>query len=314
MMPLISSRPVFSVIVPVYDAAATIGQTVASILAQTEPDFELILIDDGSRDDGLAIMLRLAASDQRIRLVSQANAGVSAARNYGISLSRAQLIAFCDADDLWHPHKLAQHRAFHARYPGVAVSYARIAFLEGDAADGLHSRTQSTVPARELDVAAIIAENPVCTCSNLVVTRSVVDRIGGFAAGMRYAEDQEWLARAARMGERIAGIDELLVGYRLSPGGLSVNLERMYEGWRELVALHAAGQDVSAAEAVFCRYLARRSLRSGNAASEARRYALRGLSLDRGAFLSDLRRGGSTLIAALAAGAIPSSIRQRVFA
>lgn len=314
MKPIIFARPAFSVIVPVCDAAATIAQTVASILAQTEPDFELILIDDGSCDDSLPIMLRLAAGDQRIRLVSQANVGASAARNYGIGLSRARLIAFCDAGDLWHPHKLAQHRAFHARHPGIAVSYGRIAFLEGRADDSLYSRTQSTVPQRELDVAAIVAENPVHTCSNLVVTRSAADRIGGFAADLACAEDQEWLARAASMGERIAGIDELLVGHRLSSSSLSVNLERVYEGWRELVVLHGAGQDVSAAEAVFCRYLARRSLRSGNAASEARRYALRGLSLDCGAFLSDMRQGCSTLFAALAAGVMPSPIRHRVFA
>lgn len=304
-------QPYFSVIVPVHNAAATIHETIASILAQSDSDFELIVIDDGSTDDSLVQLLRLAGKDERIRVVAQANAGVSAARNNAVSIAKGRLLAFCDADDLWKEHKLSRHRTLHEASPDIVISYGQIAFLQPDAR---RSRTVSSVPAGDLSITAIISENPVCTTSNLVVTRQAFNRIGGFAEGMQYAEDQEWLARAVSMGERAVGIDELLVGYRLSPGGLSVNLERMYKGWRELVALHGDGERTNAAEAIFCRYLARRSLRSGNPPAEARRYVLRGLALDRKAFLSDIRRGATTLIAAFSAGLLPGSIRQRIFA
>lgn len=309
-----NTAPYFTVIIPVYNAVHTIVETIAGVLAQTERSFELILIDDGSNDDSLRKMLQFAGQDTRIKLIAQANTGVSAARNNGAQEARGQVIAFCDADDFWHPRKLALHRQLHEMQADCAISYGQIEFLETAQSRRARRTTFSTVPPGDLSLAQIIGENPVCTASNLVVTRDAFFRIGGFAAGMNYAEDQEFLARSVSMGERITGIDELLVGYRLSPDGLSVNLEAMYAGWRELVALHAGGRDMSEAEAIFCRYLARRSLRNGNAPREARRYALRGLSLSRAAFMSDLRRGGATLFAALAASALPSAIRQRVFA
>lgn len=313
-MILANQRPTFSVIVPVFNAAATIRETIASIREQDEEDFELILVDDGSTDNSLAIMLLEAGRDPRIKLVSQANAGVSAARNNGAAMARGRLLAFCDADDLWHVEKLAAHRAMHEAAPDIGASYARIAFLESVGKGCPRSRTESTVPAGPLTLSLIVGENPVCTASNLVVTQEVFDRVGGFAEGMQFAEDQEWLARAVRSGERIKGLDKLLVGYRLSPRGLSVNLEGMYAGWRELMALHANGEDMAAAEALYCRYLARRSLRSGNPPAEARRFALRGMSIDRSAFLADFRRGLPTLFGALAAFAIPATLRQRLFA
>ncbi|GAA0283703.1 hypothetical protein GCM10009127_26410 [Alteraurantiacibacter aestuarii] len=308
------TRPHFSVIVPVYNAQDTIEATIASIREQDDEDFELILIDDGSTDDSLLRMLRQAGRDPRIRLVAQQNAGVSAARNHGLQLASGRLMAFCDADDLWHPAKLAWHRAAHEADRTLAISYARIAFLEATAHDRPRSRTMSSVPRGDLTMQQIISENPVCTASNLVTTREAFDRIGAFDVGMDYAEDQEWLARAVALGERARGIDELLVGYRLSPGGLSVNLGAMYAGWRRVVELHASDADSASAEAIYCRYLARRSLRSGNPPAEARYYAMRGIALSPRAFLSDLKRGGSTLLAAITAPAIPMTLRQRIFA
>ncbi|KLI64355.1 glycosyltransferase family 2 protein [Aurantiacibacter marinus] len=308
------NRPTFSVIVPVYNAAETIEDTIASIRSQSLEDLELILVDDGSSDDSLLKMLRLAGSDPRVRLVAQPNGGVSAARNRGAAIAQGGLLAFCDSDDLWHAEKLAAHHAYHLANPALSGSYAQIAFVERHCSASHQKRTLSSVPDGDLTLAQIIGENPVCTTSNLVVTRAAFERIGGFAEGMNYAEDQEWLARAVTQGESISGIDELLVGYRLSPGGLSVNLEQMYAGWRELTGLYGADQDTAAAEAIYCRYLARRALRGGNPPADARRYALRGLSLNPSAFLSDMRRGGATLIAAFAAGAMPSSMRLRLFA
>lgn len=307
-------RPSISVIIPVYNASATLPATVRSILGQTDRDFELLLIDDGSTDDSLLVMLRLAAMDERVRVIAHANCGVAATRNKGVEFSHGHLIAFCDADDLWHRTKLARHRALHAADAGIGASYARIAFIEPDAASGLDARTTSSIVATPLTVADLLGENPVCTMSNLVVTRPAFEATGGFKVGMSYAEDQEWLARAADGGVIISGIDEVLVDYRLSQDGLSVNLDRMYAGWRDLAADYADPASGEAAEAVYCRYLARRALRSGAPASTARSYALRGLRLNARAFLADSRRGWPTLISALVAPVIPRAARIRVFA
>lgn len=308
------TAPFFSIIVPVYNAAATVSATVRSILAQSEPDFELLLIDDGSTDDSLAVMLRLAMTDERIRVVAHANCGVAATRNQGIELSHGELIAFCDADDLWHQGKLSAHKALHLADASIGASYARIAFIDPDASDSAEARTLSTIRPEQLTVADLLGENPVCTMSNLVVARDVFDMIGGFKVGMSFAEDQEWLARAAFEGICIVGIDEVLVDYRLSHDGLSVNLASMYAGWRRLAADYGDGEHRPAAEALYCRYLCRRALRSGASPRTALDYALRGLKIDARAFLADKRRGWPTLLSAIASPLMPRQARVRVFA
>ncbi len=315
------SKPHFSVIIPVYNAAATLTATVRSVLAQSEADFELLLLDDGSSDaETLPLMLRLAMLDERIRAVAHANCGVAATRNAGAALARGQWLAFCDADDLWHPDKLARHRAVHAADARLAGSYARVAFI---AADAGCADARATTPARSssaiipgiLSLMDLMAENPVCTTSNLVVAKAVFEATGGFKVGMSFAEDQEWLIRTVAQHHALIGIDELLVDYRLSPAGLSVNLEGMYAGWRALADDHLADPALrDAAEALYCRYLARRALRAGSAPQQAWAYALRGLRLDRHAFLADRRRGLMTLASAACAPMLPRALRLRAFA
>lgn len=306
--------PHFSVIVPVFNAAKQLEATVASILTQSDGDFELLLIDDGSTDNSLTLMLRLSERDERIHVVSHDNAGVAATRNLGIELSRGMLIAFCDADDLWHRQKLAKHRELHAQQPDCAASYARIAFIDPDATDDGAAKTQSTIKPGHLSVEDLLGENPVCTTSNLVVKRAIFNEVGNFREGMHFAEDQQWLVRAAHLGQAIVSIDAVLVDYRLSADGLSVNLEQMYRGWRDFVSDYQAPAEARSAEALYCRYLARRALRSGARPRQAIRFAARGLALDARAFLGDARRGGFTLLAVALSPFLPRPMRLRLFA
>ena len=308
------NHPHFSVILPVYNAGAHLYTTIKSVLTQTERDLELILIDDGSTDNSLAIMLSLASEDQRIKLVAQSNQGVSAARNLGLAQARGTLVAFIDSDDLWRADKLEMHRAFHQQQPELAASYAKIAFIDNDAADGYNAKTFSTVKAGTLSVDQIIAENPTCTMSNLVVAQQAIADVGGFLTEMSYAEDQEWIARIVSNGHLICGIDQHLVDYRMSPNGLSVDLPAMYAGWRSLAMQYADGHNVLSAEAIYCRYLSRRALRAGAPAKVALSYAMQGIRSDRLAFLKDTKRGWLTLISAVAALLIPRSARIHLFA
>ena len=98
--------PLVSVVIPAFNAAATIASTLHSVTAQTYPHTEIIVVDDGSRDDTGSIVRRFGSADPRIRLITQANAGVAAARNAGIELAAGEFIAPVDADDLWHPTKI----------------------------------------------------------------------------------------------------------------------------------------------------------------------------------------------------------------
>ncbi len=129
------TTPLVSVIVPAYNAARFLPESIPSVLAQTWTDFELIVVNDGSTDDTVACVE--AFTDPRIRLVSQANRGLAGARNGGIRAARGSFIALLDADDLWHPEKLARHVAHLQSRPGVGVSYSASAFMD-DAGRDMH--------------------------------------------------------------------------------------------------------------------------------------------------------------------------------
>jgi glycosyltransferase involved in cell wall biosynthesis len=109
-----------SVLIPAYNAAAYIEQTLDSVLAQTWPNLEVIVVDDGSRDDTLAKAQRYASS--RVQIVKQANAGASAARNRAFSLATGDYIQYLDADDLLHPDKIKAQLECLAHRPDACLS------------------------------------------------------------------------------------------------------------------------------------------------------------------------------------------------
>jgi glycosyltransferase involved in cell wall biosynthesis len=100
------AAPLVSVVVPTFNRAYCIGDTVDSVLAQTYRDLEIVLVDDGSTDGTGELIARRYASEPRVRYLAQANQGVSGARNHGLRQARGELIALLDSDDRWHPWKL----------------------------------------------------------------------------------------------------------------------------------------------------------------------------------------------------------------
>ncbi|MDY7097719.1 MAG: glycosyltransferase [Pseudomonadota bacterium] len=304
----------FSVVIPAYNAAKTLRSTVVSVLLQTDQDFEIVIVDDGSTDETLKVMLDLAGMDWRIRIVSTPNSGVSATRNFGAKMANGRFLAFLDADDQWHPEKLAQHRALHTLSPTLTASFGQVEFA-ADIGEVLESsRTRSKVPAGHLDIRDVVIENPACTTSNFVIDREFFAKIGGFDETLRYAEDQELLARVISDGGLIRGIDNPLVRYRMSEDGLSCDFEAMLEGWRSFASLWISGQELARAEAIYCRYLTRRALRAGATMEVARSYALRGLNADRAGFMEAGARSYLTLGGVIAGGVMPASVRRAVFA
>lgn len=109
------TSPRFSIVIPAWNVEHWLPETIASVQAQTETDWELIVVDDGSTDGTAAVVQ--AVHDDRVRLISQSNRGVSIARNRGIAESRGTLIAFLDADDLWSPTHLQRADEYFSRFP-----------------------------------------------------------------------------------------------------------------------------------------------------------------------------------------------------
>ena len=262
--------PTVSIIMPAYNAASFIDQTIESVLQQTFIDFELLIVDDGSTDRTLAIANEYAQSDHRIQVLSQPNQGVSATRNHGVQLAKGNLIAFLDADDLWFSDKLAAHIKHFETNPNLAVSFARVEFmtLEGEPTGQI-----STSRLINLKPEDFLYENPTTTMSNPIARAEVFSQVGGFAEDMSYSEDLEWLFRVMCHNSKdnspwqIEGLDRILIYYRASPSGLSASLYRMEAGWDLLIdrareyAPDLVKKHYSLARAIHLRYLARRAFR-----------------------------------------------------
>ncbi|MFC3613025.1 glycosyltransferase family 2 protein [Lutimaribacter marinistellae] len=304
--------PRFSIIIPFHAAADTIGSTLEGLLAQTFGDWEAICVNDRTPDNSAEIVASFAAADPRISLVHSPAPGPSAARNHGAKLAQAGLLAFCDADDLWEPSKLAQlDKAFAD--PEISGLFGQIEFFTNVPGDG---RARSTVPQGALSIPALLAENPVCTMSNLTLRRQAFLKVGGLDPAAVHNEDLELLIRMVGEGYRIEGLDHLQLWYRTAPNGLSSNLAAMKQG-RDHALRTAAAYGVRStpeAEAVYMRYLARRALRLDSDLGEARAYAMAGLRESPRAFLLPARRGVATAFAVAVAPLLSRRVRHALFA
>ena len=264
--------PEISVVIPAYNAAAYLPETIGSVMAQSLQNWELLVIDDGSTDDTAAVVSQMAEQDSRIVLISQPNGGVSSARNLGAQKARSELVAFLDADDRWHSDKLKVHVDFMRSHPTVAVSFARVAFID---ADGTPTGKLTNNIADRLKPQDFFYSNPTVTTSNMVVRQSIFLAAGGFDPSMQYTEDMDLLLRIAEQHVQqteeqqgaIAAIDQVLVEYRLHTTGLSSTLMKMEEGWVQLMEKAAvrSPQLVNAhyapAYGAQLQYLARQTLR-----------------------------------------------------
>jgi teichuronic acid biosynthesis glycosyltransferase TuaG len=219
--------PAVSVITPAWNAAAFIRDTIDSVLAQTVTDWEMVIVDDGSTDETVAIVQSYAARDPRVRLVRQANSGPSAARNNGMRSARGDLFAFLDSDDLWDPGFLQAQLDVFRRFPETGLVTGNGIFLGGPF-DGAPKRPVAdgfpVLPLTEL-----IANE----CAIFIMTvfrRSVFDTIGGFDEMQWQSEDYDFWLRAALAGFVFRRNPQPLGCYRVRGDSLSRNRARMIRG------------------------------------------------------------------------------------
>jgi glycosyltransferase involved in cell wall biosynthesis len=233
--------PLVSVVIPAYNAAATLAETLASVLAQTYRRLEVVVVDDGSADATADIVAAIAARDARVRLVRQANAGASAARNRGIAETSGALVAFVDADDLWAPDKIArQVAALHAAGDGAGLCYTWFVTID---TRGRILQPGARPQHRGAVLPALCTNNFVGNGSSMLVRRTGLDRVGGYDEslhrhGLFGSEDYDLLLRMAEAYE-FAVVQDHLVGYRVVAGSLSSDRENMVLSHR-LVAERAA--------------------------------------------------------------------------
>ena len=270
-----STSPQVAVVMPSFNAAETILDSIASVQQQSIADWEMIIVDDGSTDETVALVKQVCSQDSRVRIIQQVNSGPSIARNRGVSEAQAPVVAFLDSDDLWESLHLELNLAALSKCSELGVSFSPCRLMD---ADGKLTGERTAAWLDDVDIADILSCNPSSTCSALVVQKSAFEDTQGFDKQMVHAEDQEWLYRVLTSGWKMRGISGATVRYRLSPKGLSADTKRMHQGWQAFIASaqkhtpEAVTRHLPKAQASMNLYFARRLLRDGSTSSSMRQH------------------------------------------
>ena len=216
-----------SVVIPVHNGERYLAQAIESVLAQTCRDFELLIVDDGSTDGSRGVMDRYARHDARIRILSQANRGVSAAGNLGFEEARGEWVARLDADDIFLPDKLQRQIAFTRQHPEVRIVGTLGYFIDRTGrVIGLVS-TDGPFTRAEFENMAGRGEPVFFVHSSTLMHRETVLAVGGYREQFVQAEDVDLWLRMAEKGHLLLKMPDALLLYRLH--GESLTMKRNAE-------------------------------------------------------------------------------------
>lgn len=220
-----ASTPLVSVIIPTYNNAPWLSLTLESVFNQTYRRFEIIVVNDGSTDKTLQV---LAGYGEQIRVITQANAGLSAARNSGLRAARGEMIGFLDSDDLWYPEMLSATVSYLKKTPAIDLVCGAWDFIEETGhlvkPAGKPSRWQASVDA---DFLATIVLGNLFPVHAVLVRRSCFECCGFFDTSLKAMEDWDMWLRLAAHGHRVGFIDLPVARYRRHDGCMSREPQRM---------------------------------------------------------------------------------------
>ena len=256
-------NPLVSVIVPAYNAMPWLVETIASIRAQTMPDLEVIVVDDGSTDGTAQYAVGCSQLDSRVRCLSQPNTGLAGARNSGIREAAGRYLTFLDADDLWAPQKLERQLAIMQDRPRTAALTGLRRFID---LDGTRQWSIDTVPGGGqpggdyLQSLLYLNYTEMAGIATCLAPADEWRELGGYDASLATAEDWDMWLRAARRLEMKVVAGEPLQFYRKRAGSLTTqsNLDRDFNAWRAILRKQLSLGGVSAAavrHAIACKRL-----------------------------------------------------------
>lgn len=210
--------PFISVIIPTCNRISRVIEAVNSVLSQSFQDFELIVVDDGSTDNTSEKLRETYGS--RIQLITQGNAGVSAARNAGVRVSRGKYLSFLDSDDTWHPDKLKAQVNFHQENPSFQISQTEEVWIRNGRRVNPHNKHQKTggyIFSQSLHLCMV-------SPSSVIIRKSLFDESGSFDEQLKACEDYDlWLRLTAT--EPVGLIRKMLL---TKHGGHEDQLSRRY--------------------------------------------------------------------------------------
>lgn len=201
--------PLISCVVSVFNGERYLRQALSSIVAQTYRPIEVIVADDGSTDDSHAIATSIR---EPVRLVTQATAGPAATRNLGLDTARGEFVAFLDADDLWHPEKLASQADRFRAWPELELCVSHVQMFWGDVPGAVPSAYRDHPRSRPV---------PGYATTAILARRRLFDRIGRFRTELWFSDAAEWFIRARRQGTIMEVIPETLTYHRMHAANLT---------------------------------------------------------------------------------------------
>jgi glycosyltransferase involved in cell wall biosynthesis len=248
-----------SVALPVYNAAASIRATLDSLVRQTCSDFDVVVVDDASHDETLAIVAGFADRLALKIIESPVNLGISGARNRLLAAIDSPYVAILDHDDVCHPTRLARQLEFLGAHPDIDICGSAIAYFTDDAEIGSATRILRH-PGDDAVIKTTLLYNTAMVHPSAMARRSFFADVGGYDAELSPAEDYALWCRAALLGKRFANLDEPLLYYRIHPKQTSkTQAERMVHQDIEIKRRYIRGllhglPDASLAE-LLCPYL-----------------------------------------------------------
>jgi len=218
--------PLISIVLPVFNGASTICETLNSVFAQTETSYEILVINDGSTDTTIQYLTEV--KDERLWVYSFERSGVSISRNRGLQLARGRYCAFLDADDLWTPNKLAAQvqallNCSMQAVGEVAAAYSWVDYID---LEGKWVRSGSHLTVNGDAFLHLLLTNFLENGSNLLVKTEVAKRVGDFSAQLNYGEDWEYNLRLAWITHFVC-VPEVHVLYRLSNVSASAQITHL---------------------------------------------------------------------------------------
>ncbi len=231
-----SSRPLVSVIMPCFNAAATVAAAIASVRAQDYRPIEIIAVDDKSHDNTVAVLQSLAGDDLTI-IAAEQNGGAAAARNRAIAAAKGKYLAFLDADDSWTPEKLTRQIALLEADPSLVMAGCHAEVLRlGGAREWVNGGRE---PPHGPEAWRAMLHHSFYVPSEIAVRSDAARQIGGFNEAMRGAEeDQDFFIRIALTGA-VGFVDACLVTMYEQPGSLSIrNRTREYQTVLPMIVGH----------------------------------------------------------------------------
>lgn len=231
--------PMISISIPAFNAGRYLGATLDSIRSQTFADWELIVVEDGSRDETEALVCAFATTvNQSVRYVRhEKNKGLPATRNTGIENARAEWIALLDSDDLWTPGHLSGLVAAADRHPGALLVHSGSILFESDSGAELETRAPKLEHLSSFPRSLFVADY-IIQPSSVMIKKSLWERVGGFDPAFRYVEDREMWVRCARSGATFAFTGSNSCLYRKHASALSTHSAEMAEASAQVFDRH----------------------------------------------------------------------------